>query len=152
MGLVTIHSVVDTMPPHNDPLIDRYADVFQGIGCFDGEYHMTMDTSVRPVQHQPRRVPLPIQPKLKAKLQELVDQGILATVTEPTDWISSLVVTTKKSGDLRICIDPKDLNKGLKRAKYTMATLDEVLPRLANAKVFSVLGAKDRWILPREVG
>ena len=46
MGLVTIHSVVDTMPPHNDPLIDRYADVFQGIGCFDGEYHMTMDTSV----------------------------------------------------------------------------------------------------------
>jgi len=72
-----------------------------------------------------------------------VDQGILATVTEPTDWISSLVVTTKKSGDLRICIDPKDLNKGLKRAKYTMPTLDEVLPRLANAKVFSVLDAKD---------
>jgi len=42
MGLVTIHSVVDTTPP----LIDRYADAFQGIGCFDGKYHMTMDTSV----------------------------------------------------------------------------------------------------------
>jgi len=105
---------------------------FKGLG--DGEYHMTMDTSIRPEQHQPRRVPLPIQPKLKAKLQELVDQGILATETEPTDWISSLVVTTKKSGELRICIDPKDLNKGLKRAKYTMPTLDEVLPRLANTK------------------
>jgi len=88
-------------------------------------------------------VPLHIQPKLKAKLQELVDQGILATVTEPTNWISSLVVATKKSGELCICIDPKDLNKGLKRAKYTMPTLDEVLPRLANAKVFSVLDAKD---------
>ena len=141
MGLVTIHSVVDKTPPHNDPLIDRYVDVFQGIGCSDGEYHMTMDTSIRPVQYQPRRVLLPIEPKLKAKLQELVDQGVLATVMEPTDWISSLVVTTKKSNELHICIDPKDLNKGLKRAKYTMPTLDEVLPRLANAKVF-VLDAK----------
>jgi len=94
-------------------------------------------------EHQPCRVLIPIQQQLKAKPQELVDQGILTTVTEPTDWISSLVINKKKSGQLRICIDPKDLNKGLKRAKYSMRTLEEVLPKLANAKVFSVLDAKD---------
>ena len=57
-----------------------------------------MDPNVKPVQHQPRRVPIPIRDALKAKLQELIDSGILKEVTEPTDWISSLVVTRKRSG------------------------------------------------------
>ena len=73
---------------------------------------------------------------LKAKLQELVNPGILKEVTEPTEWISSLVVTRKKSGQLRICIDPRDLNKTMKRAKYVMPTLDKVLPRLPMQKSF----------------
>jgi len=143
LGLITVHNLNEVSSANSDPLIEKYADVFEGVGCFNGEYHMVMDPTIRPVQHQPRRVPIPIQQQLKTKLQELVDQGILTTVTEPTDWISSLVITKKKSGQLRICIDPKDLNKGLKRAKYSMPTLEEVLPKLANAKVFSVLDAKD---------
>ena len=114
LGLITVHSLSEVVSANNDPLIEKYADVFVGIGCFSGEYHMVMDPAVHPVQHQPRRVPIPIQLELKAKLQELVDQGILTTVTEPTDWISSLVITKKKSGQLRICLDHKDLNKGLK--------------------------------------
>lgn len=44
---------------------------------------------------------------------------------------------------IRICLDPKDLNKALKRPKYQMPTLDELLPKLNNAKVFSTLDAKD---------
>ena len=36
-------------------------------------------------------------------------------VDEPTDWVSNLVVATKESGDLRLCLDPQQLNKALKR-------------------------------------
>ena len=144
LGLITINSVTEvTQQVSKDPIIDEYSDVFCGIGCFDGEYQMVMDSTVKPVQHQPRRVPIPMRDALKAKLQELVDANILKEVTEPTDWISSLVVTRKRSGQLRICIDPRDLNKALKRSNYVMPTLDEILPRLANAKVFTVLDAKD---------
>ena len=111
-----------------DPIISQFSDVFSRIGCFEGEYHMVTDPDVKPVQHQPRRVPIPMRDALKAKLQELVDYSILKEVTEPTDWISSLVVTRKRSGQLRICIDPRDLNKALKRSNYVMPTLDEILP------------------------
>jgi len=64
-------------------------------------------------------------------------------VTELTDWIGSLVVTRKRSGQLRICIDQRDLKKPLKRSNYVMTTLDEILYRLANEKVFTVLDAQD---------
>ena len=48
-----------------------------------------------------------------------------------------------KPGKLRLCIDPRDLNKAIKRPKYQMPMLDEILPTLARAKVFTVLNAKD---------
>ena len=40
-------------------------------------------------------------------------------------------------------IDPRDLNRAIKRPKYKMPTVDEVLPKLSRAKVFTVLDAKD---------
>ena len=53
------------------------------------------------------------------------------------------MVTVVKPGKLRICIDPRDLNKAIRHPKYQMPILEEVLPNLANAKIFSVLDAKD---------
>ena len=61
--------------------------------------------------------------------------------TEPTEWISSMVVVAKP-GKIRICLDPKDLNKAVKRPKYQMPTLEEVLAKLNKAKVFTTLDAK----------
>jgi len=40
-------------------------------------------------------------------------------------------------------LDPKDLNVATKRPHHAMPTIDDILPRLSKAKVFSVLGAKD---------
>ena len=53
------------------------------------------------------------------------------------------MVTVVKPDKLRICIDPKDLNRAIKHPNYQMPILDEILPTLANAKVLSVLDAKD---------
>lgn len=147
MGLITINSLT-TEPESsittsiNDVLNQKYTDVFTGIGCFDGKYHIVMNLDVHPVQHQSRREPQPILAALRTKLEELAS-SIITPVTEPSNWISSLVVTKKKSGQLRICIDHNDINKGFKHAKYIKSTLEEILPKLVNAKVFSVLNAKD---------
>ena len=80
--------------------------------------------------------------KLHDKIRELEKRGIIAKVSKPTAWISSLVVV-EKPGKMRVCLDPRELNKAIKRPKYPMPTLDEILPSLANAKVFTVLDAKE---------
>ncbi|XP_048775390.1 uncharacterized protein K02A2.6-like [Ostrea edulis] len=69
--------------------------------------------------------------------------GVLAPVTEPTDWISSLVAVRKPSGKMRLCIDPKPLNKALKRNHYATPTIDDILPELSQARIFSVVDCKD---------
>ena len=43
----------------------------------------------------------------------------------------------KKSGALRVCIDPKPLNEALKRERYQIPVIDDLLPDLSEARVFS---------------
>jgi len=69
--------------------------------------------------------------------------GIITRVTEPSSWVSALLVVAKPDGRIRLCIDPKPLNKALKRARYRMPTIEDVLLQLAGAKVFSTVDAKD---------
>ena len=52
-------------------------------------------------------------------------------------------MVVRKGNKLRLCIDPRDLNKALKRSHYPMPTIEEVLPELSKAKIFSVADAKN---------
>ena len=74
--------------------------------------------------------------------------GIIKKVEEPTDWISNMTVVWKadKKQIRRICLDPRDLNKAIKRNHFNMPTIDDVLPRLNGAKVFSILDTKDGFL------
>ena len=53
-------------------------------------------------------------------------------MTEPTDWVSSMAIATKKSGELRICIDPRIEH-------YHLPTLDDVLPDLSKARIITTM-------------
>ena len=70
----------------------------------------------------PKRVPLSIKTKLKEEFEKLVDKQVIAPVTEPTDWINSMIVV-KKPNKLRICLDPKDLNKAIKRSNHPIPNI-----------------------------
>ena len=124
-----------------DQILSDYKDVFKGLGHI-GDATIVTDPSVKPMQHSPRRVPVALRDKVKAKLDDVEKKGIVEKVTTPTEWISSMVVVTTPN-KIRICLDPRDLNKAVIRPKYQMPTLDELLPKLSKAKVLSTLDAKD---------
>ena len=86
-----------------------------------------------------RRVPTALREKFKAELDRLETLGVLAKVGEPTAWVSSVVIATKKSGALRICIDPRPLNEVLKRETHQLPILDDLMPELSQAKIFSTV-------------
>ncbi|KAL9964255.1 hypothetical protein ACROYT_G027871 [Oculina patagonica] len=51
--------------------------------------------------------------------------------------VSQIVVAVKKSVELRDCIDPKPLNAALKREHYQIPVIDDSLPDLTDARVFT---------------
>ena len=96
-----------------------------------------------------RRVSLPLLPKVKAELNRMQDHGVIIPVEEPTEWCAPMVPVIKKNGSIRICVDLKRLNEAVIRERYQLPTLDDLLPKLRGAKVFSCLDAASGfWAIP----
>ncbi len=129
-----------------ESLISTYYDVFNGpIDSLPGDLHFELDSTVAPVQCAPRNVPVALKAAVKAQLDQYERDGHLVTVTQPTDWISNLVIV-KKPEKLRLCIDPRPLNRALKRSHYLMPTLDDVLYKLPKARIFTLVDARDAFL------
>ena len=131
--------------PAKEQILNQYSDVFEGLETLPGSYKIQTDSAIIPVQSNPRRVPIPVQEELKQKIKDLEDTGIIAKVEEPTKWISNMVAV-KQPNKLRVCIDPLELNKAIIRNHYPTPTIDDVAPKLTNAKIFSVVDAKDGFL------
>ena len=52
-----------------------------------------------------------------------------------------MVFVENKSGSLRIFMDPKDLNKAIKREPYAISTPDEIMSKMNGAKYFAKFDA-----------
>ena len=68
-------------------------------------------------------------------------RGVICRVEEPTDWVSSMAIVEKPDGRLRICLDPRHLNKAIKREHFQLPTIEDITTRMANAKWFTKLDA-----------
>ena len=127
-------------------LLKMYPECFHGVGCFKNfEYHISIDPSVKPVIHAPRKVPLELRDKLEQELETMEENNIIKKVDRPTAWVNSLVLREKKDGQLRVCLDPKDLNRAIQREHYPIPTLEEITPRLTGSTTFTKLDAKQGY-------
>ena len=155
MGLVTIENrvlkmshtevatvkAVDLPPTIPKDIAEEYPELFQGLGQFPRIHTMQTRPEVQPVVHAPRRVPFALRDRLTSELDKEESLGVIVKVDEPTDWVNSITIVEKKNGSLRICLDPPDLNKALKREHYSCPTVDDIAAKLHGARVFTVLDA-----------
>ena len=129
-------------------IAEQLKDLFIGLGCLKGEYKIEVDKSVKPVVTPCQKIPFKLHKKLKAELDRMEKQGVICMENEPTDWVNGIVTPIKKNVDLRVCLDPRPLNRAIKREHYKLPTREEVTAQFANAKFFSELDAsKGFWRL-----
>ena len=151
LGLISVNKelLVNQITAHQqltkEDIIAKYKDAFEGLGHI-GNYTIELNENAKPAQDAPRTVPIALRQDLKKRLTEMKNEGILEKVTEPIDWVNSAVYVKRPNKKLRICLDPRELNKYVKILKYRMPTLDDITPHLSQVHVFSVCDAKDRFL------
>ena len=126
-------------------ILEKYPKCFRGVGLFPGEYHIDLKQDAEPVIHPPRRVPESMREAVKKELSRMIEIDIIEKVDQPTDWVNSVVYVTKPSGELRICLDPKDLNTCVRRPHHYTQVLEDILPQLQGASVFTILDARSGY-------
>ena len=118
-------------------VMDAFKDVHIGLGTLGPPLHINMNPNVTPIQAHPHRCPVAKEAKATDAIRDLERQGILKKVTEPTAWISNSVYREKPDGSIRVYFDPSQtINNAIEVPKYPIPTVDELLPKLNNAKIF----------------
>ena len=116
---------------------------------FQGTVPHPIEGYTIPVKEPPRRVPFGLSGRLRQKLNKLEEQNVIQKMDEPTDWVNNLVIVEKKDGTLRLCLDPRELNKAIKREHFQLPTLEDVTSSLGGKNIFTVVDLKDAfWQVP----
>ena len=100
------------------------------------------DIPMRPVRKLTARpIPLHYRKEAGRMVKELIEEGILAKVTEPTEWISAGHFVPKPDGKrLRLVTDYVDLNKYVQRPVHPFPSTQEILQNVeSGSKWFAKL-------------
>lgn len=124
-----------------EPLLRKYGSIFEKPKGLPPEGRVEHKIELVEPHTPPSRSPYRLSPaeldELRRQLQELLEAGFIRPCHSP--YGSPVLFVPKKDGGLRLCIDYRALNKLTIKSKYPLPRIDELLDRLAGAKVFSKL-------------
>jgi hypothetical protein len=133
--IVVVHGTVDNLLGRSIAScmgliirVENFEEVFGHIGLLDTEsVKIVLKDAAEPYALSvARRVPLPLQAKVKEELDRLESAGVIEPITKPTSWCAPMVPVMKKLGKIRICVDLKRLNQEVKRETFILPTIDDV--------------------------
>ena len=128
-GSIKVSSIED--------LLRLYPNSFDRLGSLKGEYDIKVDPTVPPVQHARRKVPIESKAAIEEAIDYMVKQDILEPQIEPTPWVSSVTYPVKPTGEVRSCLDARDLNKAIIWENHKPQTVEKIAHQLAGAVVFT---------------
>ena len=93
-----------------------------------------------------RRIPYHVRNDVSKELKKLEEQDIVEKVAnQPTSWISPIVITPKKDGGIRLCVDMREANQAIERERNTMPTLQDFKAEVNGEKFFSKIDLKQAY-------
>lgn len=123
-------------------MLSRFPNLFitsyEEIRGFKGEdLHIELREDAKPVRQKLRRMGREQMQALKEEVGKLLRAGFIAPV-DTAEWVSPVVVTPKKDGRWRVCVDFKPLNAVTKKDPYPLPFIDEILDGVAGYERYSV--------------
>ena len=99
------------------------------------EFSIDLLPGFNPICKAPYRMAPAELRELKAQLQELLDKGFIRPSVSP--WGAPVLFVKKKDGNMRLCIDYRELNRVTMRNKYPLPRIEDLFDQLQGAQVFS---------------
>ena len=114
-----------------------YPNSFDRLGSLKGAYNIRVDPTVKPATHARRKVPIESKEAIDKELDYLIEEEIITEQVEPTPWVSSVTFPRKPNGEVRVCLDPSNLNKAIIREHHKPMMVEEIAHELAGATVYT---------------
>ena len=126
-------------------LFREFSDVFtwsyEDLKSYDTEiiqHKIPLKENQKPSRQKFHRIN-PVQlPLVEKEIKKMYDAGIIVHVRY-LDWVSNLVSVRKKTGEIRLCIDFRNLNKASLKDNYPLPKMDHILQRVVGSRRISLL-------------
>ena len=91
----------------------------------------------KPINLPLRRTPEYLKMTVRTQLEEMEAHNIIRESTSP--YAAPVVMVPKKEGEMRFCIDYRQLNKATVKDRYPLPRIDDTIDALHGAQYFSTL-------------
>ena len=95
-----------------------------------------------------RQILHPIHPRkaiaIEAEVEKLLEGGFIYLIPL-TDWVSNIVIVTKKQGTIRVCVDYRDINKACPKYNYPTPYIDQIIDDYAGNEMFSFMDGFSKY-------
>jgi hypothetical protein len=144
--LKTIEGDKPSLDDH--PILREYRDVFpkevSGLPPRrDIDFSIELAPGVVPVSRTPYRMSTPNLVELKMQLKEMMDKCYIRPSVSP--WGAPVLFVRKKDGNLRLCIDYRQLNKVNIKNKYPLPRINDLFDQLGGASIFSKIDLRSGY-------
>ena len=119
------------------PILEKYRDLFHTLPGHTNLAEHFIPTAATPVKVPPGRIPANYCAEVEQQMQTMLEEGIIEESSSP--WMAPAVFVCKKTGEIRLCVNYRELNKKTAKDAYPLPLLEEVQDRLAGSTVFSTL-------------
>ncbi|KAL9227892.1 hypothetical protein vseg_003531 [Gypsophila vaccaria] len=81
--------------------------------------------------------------ELKKQLEDTIDKGFIRPSVSP--WGAPVLFVKKKDGNMRLCIDYRELNKVTVKNRYPLPRIDDLFYQLKGADTFSKIDLRSGY-------
>ena len=93
---------------------------------------------IKPYQQPLRKMHPKLEPLIQSEVKKLLDARIIFKVRH-SEWVSNLVPVRNKSGEIRLCMDFKNLNRASDKDNYLVPPMEQILQIVSGSELFSLL-------------
>ena len=79
-----------------------------------------------------------LEPLIQSEVKKLLDAKIIFKVRH-SEWVSNLVLVRKKSGEIRLSVDFRNLNRASDKDNYPVPPMEHILQMVSGFELFSLL-------------
>jgi hypothetical protein len=126
-------------------LLKKYKDVFawsyEDLKTYDTsviEHKIPLKLGVKPFKQKLRQFNSILLPVIEKEVKKLLDAKIIVPLRY-SDWVVNLVPVRKKNGEIRLCVEFRNLNKSSLKDNYPLPKMDHMLEKVAGATRMSMV-------------
>jgi hypothetical protein len=129
----------------NDELLREFADVFawtyEDLRTYDTsviEHKISLKEEAKPFRQKLRQINPILLSIMEREVKKLLDAQIIVPLRY-SKWVANLVPVRKKNGEIRLCVDFRNLSIISKKYNYPLPKMEHILQRVTGASRISMI-------------